>query len=70
MAKTIFDYEEIQIVLQNFNEGMANFETIIDIDFSKVCTKTKRFINRMRNYLEEKKVNIVAALGNGIVKGV
>ena len=70
MAKTIFDYEEIQIVLQNFNEGMANFETIIDIDFSKVCTKTKRINNRMRNYLEEKKVNIVAALGNGIVKGV
>jgi hypothetical protein len=65
MEKTIFDLDELQLVFQNLNEGLtSNLETINKIDFSKVSTKAKRFINRMREYLEKHKVNIVEALGN------
>jgi hypothetical protein len=62
--KTIFDFEELILIFQHFSVIDKEFEVINKVDYSKVCTKSKRFINRFRQYLEDNKVSLLEALGD------
>jgi hypothetical protein len=51
---TIFEFEELLEILLAFNDGFEVPDVIKTFDFSVVSTKTKRFINRLRKYVNEK----------------
>jgi hypothetical protein len=56
-------------MFQHFIQSLYNFERIEGIRFNKLGAKSKRVINRLKAYLEEKDTNLINALGGIVHKG-